>query len=47
VRYVIARGDTLSGIASRYGVPTQRLRSANGLRSDVIRIGQTLLIPAG
>jgi N-acetylmuramoyl-L-alanine amidase len=47
VRYVIARGDTLSGIASRYGVPTQRLRVANGLRSDVIRIGQTLLIPAG
>ncbi len=47
VRYTIARGDTLSGIASRYGVATSRIRAANGLRSDVIRVGQTIVIPAG
>lgn len=47
VRYTIARGDTLSEIASRYGIPTSRIRAANGLRSDVIRVGQTIVIPAG
>ena len=47
VRYTIARGDTLSGIASRYGIPASRIRTANGLRSDVIRVGQTIVIPAG
>jgi N-acetylmuramoyl-L-alanine amidase len=47
VRYTIARGDTLSGIASRYGIPTSRIRAANGLRSDVIKVGQTIVIPAG
>jgi N-acetylmuramoyl-L-alanine amidase len=47
VRYTISRGDTLSGIASRYGIPTSRIRAANGLRSDVIRVGQTIVIPAG
>jgi len=47
VRYTIARGDTLSEIASRYGIPASRIRAANGLRSDVIRVGQTIVIPAG
>jgi len=47
VRYTIARGDTLSGIASRYGISASRIRTANGLRSDVIRVGQTIVIPAG
>jgi len=47
VRYTIARGDTLSGIASRYGISTSRIRVANGLRGDVIQVGQTIVIPAG
>jgi N-acetylmuramoyl-L-alanine amidase len=47
VRYTIARGDTLSGIASRYGISMSRIRAANGLRDDVVRIGQTLVIPPG
>jgi N-acetylmuramoyl-L-alanine amidase len=46
-RHTIERGDTLSGIAVRYGISTQRLREANDLRSDNIRIGQTIVIPAG
>jgi N-acetylmuramoyl-L-alanine amidase len=45
--YVIARGDTLSEIASRYNVSLTHLRSANGLRSDRIRVGQVLRIPTG
>lgn len=46
-RHVIARGDTLSGIAAQYRVSVETLRRANGLRGDVIRTGQTLTIPAG
>jgi len=45
-RYTVARGDTLSGIARREGVPLSLLLSANGLdRSSTIYVGQTLLIP--
>lgn len=45
VRYVIARGDTLSEIAERYNVSTTAIRTANKLRNDSIRVGQTLSIP--
>lgn len=46
VRYTIETGDTLSEIAARYGTSARRIREANGLASDVIRVGQTILIPA-
>jgi len=46
-RYVIEPGDTLSGIAQQYRVSLNSLRDLNGLNSDQIRVGQTLLIPAG
>ena len=45
--YTISSGDTLSGIASRYGVPLARLRSANDLQDDLVRVGQVLTIPGG
>ena len=44
-QYVIEAGDTLSGIAARYGVSARRLREANGLAGDVIHVGQVLVIP--
>lgn len=44
---VIARGDTLSGIANRYNVSVPVLRRHNGLKSDHIRVGQVLTIPGG
>ncbi|MEH6650762.1 MAG: N-acetylmuramoyl-L-alanine amidase [Motiliproteus sp.] len=44
--YRVARGDTLSVIASRNRIAVKRLREANGLSSDVIRVGQVLQIPA-
>jgi N-acetylmuramoyl-L-alanine amidase len=47
VEHVIVRGDTLSGIADRYNVSTGALRRHNGLKTDRIRIGQVLRIPAG
>ncbi len=47
VRHTVARGDTLWSISQQYGVPVERLREANGLRSDTIYIGQVLTIPGG
>jgi LysM repeat protein len=40
--YVVRRGDTLSKIASRTGTSVAQLRAANGLRGDLIQIGQKL-----
>ncbi len=38
-------GETLIGIASRYGVPVETIREANGLTDDLIRAGDELRIP--
>lgn len=43
--HVIRRGDTLSEIARFYGVKVKSLRVLNGLRGDLIRVGQKLRIP--
>jgi N-acetylmuramoyl-L-alanine amidase len=45
-QHVIRNGDTLSGIAQRYNVSVARIRSANSLNTNSIRIGQVLRIPA-
>lgn len=45
--YKVVSGDTLSVIAQRNGVSLQRLRQANQLSNDSIRIGQVLRIPTG
>lgn len=45
--HVISRGDTLIDIAKQYQVSVSRLRRANELKSDTIRIGQVLQIPGG
>lgn len=47
VRHVIARGDTLSELAERYRVSSATIRRTNSLRSDVLRVGQVLMIPRG
>ncbi len=43
--HIVRRGDTLSGLAARYGVSVSSIKRANGLRSDLIKIGQSLRIP--
>lgn len=43
--HVVRAGETLSGIAARYGVTLTQLRQANQLRSDLIRVGQRLSVP--
>lgn len=43
--YVVRRGDTLSEIATKTGASVAQLRSANGLRGDMLKIGQKLEVP--
>jgi len=46
--YVVRYGDTLDGIAWRYGVSTWALARANGIwNPNVIYVGQMLMIPYG
>ncbi|WP_227731038.1 N-acetylmuramoyl-L-alanine amidase AmiB [Yersinia proxima] len=42
----VQRGETLSGIASQYGVSMAVLRQNNTLKNDVVWVGQRLKIPA-
>lgn len=44
-KYTVKSGDTLSGIAGKYHTTVSKLKSFNGLKSDVIRVGQVLRIP--
>ena len=44
--HVIAPGDTLTAIAQRYNVSINQLLAHNGMKSHVIKVGQTLKIPA-
>ena len=45
VTYTVERGDNLTAIAKRHGVSIKSIKSLNGLRSDLIRIGQTIELP--
>lgn len=44
--HVVRHGETLSQLADRYGVSVDVLKGRNNLQSDVIRVGQRLVIPA-
>lgn len=41
----VRRGDTLHGIARRYNISVQAVKTANKLSSNLLRIGQSLLLP--
>lgn len=44
--YTVKKGDTLSGIASRYGVPLADIIKANNIANpDKIYVGQKIIIP--
>jgi LysM repeat protein len=43
--YKVRSGDTLSGIAARFGTTVKKIKVANGLTSNLIRTGQVLIIP--
>ena len=44
-KHIIERGETLSTIAQQYRVSTDTLRQYNGIKGDLVRIGQTISIP--
>ncbi len=44
-RHEVTKGDVLGSISSRYNVSIDAIRRANKLKSDLIKIGQNLLIP--
>jgi LysM repeat protein len=41
----VVSGDTLSKIATKFGVTVAAIKTANGLTSDLISVGQKLTIP--
>lgn len=46
--YTVVKGDTLSGIAARYGTTWQALQALNGLANpNLIKPGQVLKVPGG
>ena len=46
VTHVVRYGEALSSIARRYGTSSDVLRQLNSLRTDAIRAGQRLRVPA-
>lgn len=47
VQYTVTAGDTLWGISEKFKVSLDTLRIANQLPTDLLHIGQTLIIPNG
>ena len=45
--YQVKAGDTLYGIANKYGITLKELKAINNLSSDKLAIGQLLNVPSG
>ena len=45
--YSVVKGDTLWGIATKYGTTVANLKSWNNLKSDTISVGQKLIVKKG
>jgi|GEM_PF-6721339 len=46
-KHSVKQGETLFGIAKKYGVSVASIREANKMQDDRLRINQTLIIPGG
>lgn len=47
VKHVVIRGETIYGIANRYGITTEQLMTANPSTRSGLKSGMTLVIPTG
>jgi len=45
--HIVRKGETLGIIARTYGTRVSTIKKANNLRSDLIKVGQKLNVPAG
>ena len=45
IKYIVKSGDTLYQIATSYGVSVDNIKKANNLTSNILSIGQELIIP--
>ena len=45
--YQVKRGDTLYGIANKYGITLQELKAINNLNGDSLSVGELLKVPSG
>lgn len=45
VTHTVVRGDTISTIAQKYGIPIATLRTMNNLSTDILSINQKITIP--
>ena len=43
--YMVERGDSLSKIANQFDTSVRAIKAANGLSSDLIRVGDKLVVP--
>lgn len=43
--HTVVRGDTISTIAQKYGIPIATLRTMNNLSTDILSINQKITIP--
>lgn len=46
IEYIVQPGDTLWSLARRYGTTVNAIQQKNNLTSDLLLVGQTLLIPS-
>lgn len=44
--HTVRKGETLSSIARKYGVPVESIKRANGLKSTALKLGRVLAIPS-
>ena len=42
--YTVAKGDTLFGIARRFNMTVDEVKTLNSLKTDALRVGQTLRV---
>ncbi len=47
IKYTTVSGDTVSSLATKFGVTSDSIRWSNGVSGDTLQVGQDLFIPPG